>query len=269
MPDPETTALTPEEDLQFDQAEFEQPTEPTAVCTSCRDLISDEYYELNGTVLCGSCRAAIDRKPTTGERLARFFRATAFGLMAATAGFAIYYGVAKITGLELGLISILVGLMVGKAVHQGSGMRGGWVYQTLAVFLTYSAIAASYSAMVLPDLIKTMAEPQKTDAAGKDASGKAQPDVAKPPQAGEPEDEPVSLGKAVGFLVLLVIAVVGFAYAIPIIAGFSSPIGLLIIGFAIWEAWKLNRRVALVVNGPFRVGASGLGDGAGRETVHA
>jgi hypothetical protein len=58
----------------------------------------------------------------------------------------------------------------------------------------------------------------------------------------------------VGALVLL-------AAMIPIFAGFSNIIGLIIIGIAVFEAWKLNRRVVLNIAGPFRVagGATGAG----------
>ncbi len=44
------------------------------------------------------------------------------------------------------------------------------------------------------------------------------------------------------------------AYSIPVYAAFSSPIDGLIFGFALWEAWKLNRRLVLAFNGPFRLG---------------
>src|SRR5207247_4032268 len=45
----------------------------------------------------------------------------------------------------------------------------------------------------------------------------------------------------------------GLAYAAPIAIGLSSPIHLLIAGFAIYEAWKLNRGMALRVTGPYQV----------------
>ena len=42
--------------------------------------------------------------------------------------------------------------------------------------------------------------------------------------------------------------------ALPILAGFSQPIGLLIVAFALWEAFKLNRKVNLVITGPHNIG---------------
>jgi hypothetical protein len=56
---------------------------------------------------------------------------------------------------------------------------------------------------------------------------------------------------------MLVLAVVGIfllACAVPILAGFSSPIGLVIIGIALYQGWKMNRRPALAIVGPLRVG---------------
>jgi hypothetical protein len=42
--------------------------------------------------------------------------------------------------------------------------------------------------------------------------------------------------------------------AAPFLGGFQNVIGILIIGFALWEAWKMNRHVPLIVEGPYRVG---------------
>jgi hypothetical protein len=47
-------------------------------------------------------------------------------------------------------------------------------------------------------------------------------------------------------------AVVAFALAAPFHQGFNI-IGLLIIAFGLWRAWKLNQRTELTVNGPFSV----------------
>ncbi len=52
--------------------------------------------------------------------------------------------VAIVTGYEIGLISILVGITVGKAIRRGSHGWGGRPQQILAVALTYFAITSSY-----------------------------------------------------------------------------------------------------------------------------
>ena len=55
-------------------------------------------------------------------------------------------------------------------------------------------------------------------------------------------------------LALFVVVFAGFAYALPVLVGFQQPIGLFIIGFALWEAWKINRRVRLEIQGPYTLG---------------
>ena len=56
----------------------------------------------------------------------------------------------------------------------------------------------------------------------------------------------------IGALILL-------AALIPIFSGFSNIIGLLIIGIAVFEAWKLNRKATLNISGPYRVGGGAEG----------
>ena len=167
--------------------------------------------------------------------------------------FVIYFGVLKLTGYEVGLISILVGILVGGAVRKGSGGRGGWAYQALAIFLTYSAIAVSYSALVIPGLIEKLEADRAEGKAAEVANAAPAPGAPAPaaPAKVEGAEAPLPLPLALGLFAVLVI---GLVYSIPIIAGFSNPIGLFIIAFALWEAWKINRRVRLEITGPYAVG---------------
>ena len=68
---------------------------------------------------------------------------------AALAGCALYAAVAILLHAEIGLIAILVGWMVGKAIRHGSYGRGGRPQQILAVALTYFAITTSYIPVIL------------------------------------------------------------------------------------------------------------------------
>ena len=71
----------------------------------------------------------LDHDPgLSSGQVRRALRALLFGSIAAGLGAAIYYGVAVATNMEFGLIAIVVGLMVGKAVKTGSDGRGGWFY---------------------------------------------------------------------------------------------------------------------------------------------
>jgi hypothetical protein len=48
-----------------------------------------------------------------------------------------------------------------------------------------------------------------------------------------------------------------FVILLPAMIGSGDIIGLLIVGFAFYEAWKLNKRVPLVISGPYAVDANG------------
>ena len=69
------------------------------------------------------------------------------------------------------------------------------------------------------------------------------------------KDEPV-VRKELTLLdfVLAIAVIVAFILSVPILIGFSNPISLLIVGFALWEAFKLNRKVNLVITGPHNIG---------------
>jgi hypothetical protein len=63
-------------------------------------------------------------------------------------------------------------------------------------------------------------------------------------------------------LLIAVGLLLAFAMAAPFLGGFENIIGILIIGFALWEAWKMNRRVPMQIQGPFRLAPAPPGVGA-------
>ena len=154
---------------------------------------------------------------------------------------------------------MLVGLAVGVAVRKGSSGRGGWRYQLLAMFLTYSAVVATDSGLIARELrkdvraradsLRARGVPDSSARLATVATGLATPaDSAAQPRP--VRSRPGPLAFTVGLLALLTLA-----YAAPIMIGISSPLHLLIAGFALYEAWKLNRGVALRVTGPYPVAA--------------
>ena len=187
-------------------------------------------------------------------------------------GAGIYYAVLAITNYEIGLIAIVVGFLVGRAVQWGSHGRGGWLYQGLAMALTYVAIVSTY----VPFLFKA-AQEQETPAAatataasaatntasGADTTTPAAATAAAPAanqsaapakaaatgQAGDAAPGAMSLGE----LVIGLGTMAGIILALPFLAGFENFVGWLIIGFAVYQAWKMNRKRELVVTGPFRL----------------
>jgi hypothetical protein len=83
----------------------------------------------------------------------------------------------------------------------------------------------------------------------------AVPASASPAAGGERAEgrtEPAPPAKA-GSVLLALAFIVGLAFAAPFLAGAENVIGILIILFALYEAWKLNRRRPFVVAGPFQV----------------
>jgi hypothetical protein len=218
-------------DLQFDRAEFSgQPADPT--CAACQQRIADRYFDVNGQMTCSTCREAIantlEKDPGWNAPLI----ALAAGLGGGVVGALLYYTVVALTGYEIGLIAIVVGLGVGRAVRWGSGGRGGRMYQVMAVAITYVAIVSTY----VPFMIAAMRNAKVEQTASVEVTA-AQ----------------VAIGVSVLFLVLL---------ASPFLAGFQNIIGWLIIGFALWEAWKTNQRVPLAIAGPFALAPAAAAGGA-------
>jgi hypothetical protein len=267
------------EPLQFDVAESSTSSDAPheAHCHGCGQAIRDTYYEVNGALCCVACRTGIERP--RGTRLRRVLQATALGTLAAVGGSLLYFAVAAITGREFGLVAIAVGFMVGTAVRKGSGGRGGWAYQTLAIALTYLAIVSTYVPLVVKEFQKEgsrsssrahAATPVPMDTitisargpSTADSSATARRSEAAPVmQAGTPRPAPSadSMHLGPGTVLVGIGALVLLAAIVPIAAGFSNLIGLLIIGIAVFEAWKLNRRVRLTIAGPYRVGAGPSG----------
>lgn len=72
-----------------------------------------------------------------------------FGTGAAIVCSAGYAVITLLSGLELALIAILVGYLVGRAVRLGANGVGGRPFQIMAVVLTYLSITISYVPLIL------------------------------------------------------------------------------------------------------------------------
>jgi hypothetical protein len=171
------------------------------------------------------------------------------GSRQAIVGAGIYYAILALTGYEIGLVAIAVGFLVGGGVRRGADARGGWPYQALAIFLTYTAIVSTYVPFIIKaarDQVAT-ADSQVVAVAADSVAGTTQVVTDTSAAAGQ-----VSAGQAV--LALVVFS--AFVYAVPFLAGLENIIGLLIIGFALFEAWKMNQRTHLEITGPYRIGGA-------------
>jgi hypothetical protein len=184
---------------------------PPPSCAGCQAELADTYFEVDGHRMCPTCRARLDAPPE-GTPASRFFTALAYGLGASVVGFVIYYAVLKLTGYEVGFIAIIVGLLVGIAVKKGSRGVGGAGYQALAIALTYLSIVSTY----VPLLVGAMEQQNP----GQEISG---------------------------WMYIIILPV---AFASPFLLGFKNILGMLIIGFGLYEAWKINKRVKHDIRGP-------------------
>jgi hypothetical protein len=264
--------------MQFEQFEPAAATAPASAdaaadaaaptvstCAACKQPITNAYYEAGGQVFCPQCRENYQAEQTGGSRVGRMLRAVVFGTLAGLGGTIIWFGVRKLTGYEVGLIAVVVGLMVGGAVRAGSRGRGGVFYQLLAVFITYSAIVANY----VPDVFQMMMEEFRDDDKAAAVASATQPtsqpgaaataptggvESAATPSSGDEKE--VGAGRAIVGIILLSVIAFAFAFVMPVLAGFQNIIGLLIIGFALWEAWKINKRLVVEFTGPYAL-ASG------------
>jgi hypothetical protein len=236
-------------DLQFDRARFDGGA-PERSCAVCKAQLAGTYYEVNGHMVCERCCFQLREGTPEGSRLGRLMRAAGAGVAAAIGGALLYWAILAATGYEFGLIAIVVGFAVGKAVRWGSRGRGGWAYQTLAIALTYLAIVGGYVPLIVKEIVKHQPAAQAQTTTPQ--AGVVQvPDAAKP-DAARPE-------AASGFAVILFAfaAVMLIACAAPFLAGLQNIIGLVIIGIGMYEAWKLNRRVPLVITGPHALSSAG------------
>lgn len=249
----EPNVRTPEEDLQFDRAEFTESAEQVA-CSSCQGRIASTYFQVGGAVVCETCRIAIESALAGGSGLGRFAKAVLFGGIAAVVGAGIYFAILALTGYELALVAIVVGFLVGAGVRLGAERRGGWLYQTLAVMLTYTAIVATYIPMMIRGLEESPTDSDLAAPGDPDSPARSEPrgaDGSEP--AGESMQEMWNSDDAVKRLAVFIF-IVFVAFVSPFMAGFENIIGLLIIAFALYQAWAMNKRSRIEISGPYRVG---------------
>jgi hypothetical protein len=236
MPEPVPQPSNPEPaaGLQFRRAVPIDDGPAVDRCVACKMPIHGTYYHAAGQKVCPECAQRIQQGQQTAPPVS-LAKAFLYGGAAALAGCTIYALVAIVLHAEIGLISILVGYMVGTAIRKASGGRGGRPQQILAVALTYFAITTSY----IPVLIySAMQKPVQSSHQATASGAPAQPRETGPAP---------SLGNALLLLALL-------AAAAPFLAlgsGASGLLTLVIIFFGLSRAWRLTGRTDILVMGPY------------------
>lgn len=197
-------------EIQFDRAEFSQV--PERVCSSCKAQLEGEYFAINQQTYCRNCADQVRQMLAgQGSGIVRFLQAILLGTGAALLGTAVYAAIMIFADSEWALVSIAIGWFVGAAVRRGSKGRGGWRYQLLAAFLTYTAICAAYGVAIW----------HQTEAVERSAQ--------------------------------MLIGIIITGYAIPFLGGAENIIGILIVGFGVWQAWKMNSPIRLEITGPHAI----------------
>ncbi len=208
-----TPEASPDEPLDFSTS-----TTTTLTCAGCQGPLTDSYWSAGGAVLCADCKAAVEAgqqaAPDPLSRVARLTRATVFGLGGMLVGASVWYLVERFAQIRVGLIAILLGWLVGKAVFIGSGRRGGTHYQILAVVLTYLGFGAAY----LPFLL------------------------------GAARERGTPLGSAMASQLLLLLP----RLPIMVVQDGTLITGAIFL-FGLLQAWNNTRAIRLEISGPFTV----------------
>jgi hypothetical protein len=277
----ESITPPPTPSIQFDRAvSTSGATEAGVVCAQCERSIANVYFTLAQRPFCGSCKLKVEREYAATLTSGSFAKATVFGLGAAAAGAAVYYGVIAITNFEIGIVAILIGYMVGYAINRATRGGGARRYQVLGAALTYLAVGMAYLPLAIKgaregageqttvssdstriaardsDVVQAGSPAAAVDTAAVADTGAVEADSSAAATAEAPEDStsvrlaPTSFFKAMGVLVALVLA-------LPVMVVFGSlPSGLisaLIIGIGIRQAWRMTTAPDLSFAGPLRV----------------
>jgi len=232
--------------LDFERAE--QPSNAAPTCAQCATLITDRYFTLGSHLLCEACHLTFQQAKAPGNAASRFLGAAGLGALAAAVGCALWMIVTQLTGYEIGLIAIAVGYIVGLAVQFGARRVGGLVYQLLAVFLTYSAIVMTYVPAIAGQLNASEDFQHGLEA------GASETESADPAEGRAEGEEPAArMSNPDDRAMAAWISAIPLAYMLPFLMGFENAIGILIIGFALWQAYRMNARSKLELQGPFRL----------------
>jgi hypothetical protein len=216
---------TQDDELNLDQAEFDasaaqersplgESTEALA-CLLCQQRVVDRYFRVNDRCVCPRCKERLEHNSEQGAPGAAV-RASLFGAAGGVLGSLLYYAVAALTHMELGIIAIVVGILVGKGVRRGAGLHRHWLYPTLGVGITYLAIVSTY----IPEVMRALAE--RTSGGG----------------------NPAAAAQALVFACML-----------PFLMLFELEIwGPIILAIGLWEGFRYARAPKLTWSGPFHAG---------------
>ena len=252
--------------LQFDTVLPADPPEAAVTasgvtCAACARPVAEQYYEANGASLCEGCQRTVADLTVTPRGAGTFTRAALLGLVGAILGAVLYYAVLALANLEVGLIAIAIGYMVGYAIRLGTRGRGGRRFQVVALVLTYWAVGLAYTSVVFKAAMENKVVSEKAAAASVVSPSKTEPSPSEQPKAeSSPPVQPVEADAAGSGLLMALAAMVGFTFTLPVLVVVNSlPGGLIsaaIIAFGMHQAWRMTAAPRIVITGPYRIGAA-------------
>lgn len=253
---------------------------PVSACQRCKAGIANTYYTNQAEVICQQCYQVLSQGPRLGGFVA-FLRACLFGGIVAVLCAVLSFAISYLTGYELGIVWLFLGVAIGIGVHVGSEARGGIGYQLLAVLLTYLAIGSSLTILAVVEMRKGKTEgnsgapaivsqlpgfsqaispgsPTPSPLVSPSPVASASPAASSTPREDGPaltpaeEHAATALGTALG-LVLVGAFLALMVVAMPVVVMASSPISIVIYGFGMHSAWKVCRRQPVELAGPFEL----------------
>ena len=232
-------------------------------CAYCSRQIGDIYFFVNDEYTCAYCREVFGAATTAGSPPLRFLGATSVGALAAliSGGFCLWLMVSfgspqGVSNIGFAFLAVPTGFFVGTAVYMGCAKRGGWLYQLIAMGLTYCAIVTMY----IPSVHQILQGEQAGEASAtaptpsesKESSSLSQDD-------GGVEDERLPSWKEMDTAQSVI-----YCGALYVVSLFGPVMSLFAVGedwrnaiyflaamVAVGVAWYKNQRIKIVVTGPY------------------
>ncbi len=247
---------TPNPLPSFDQADFARADyanaqAPPDACAYCYRGLPGEYYRVDGHLACPQC-AGHTQSLVPPDSHKAYSKALLYGMVTA-ALCCIAYALLEMTGFMIGYVAIGVGWAVAKAMMKASNGLGGRRYQWTAMLLTYAAISIAFMPVMFKAINNSRAKHATTSGqtAGTPASTPNTPATAgtAPKPAG-------GFGKAI--LAMALLCAIGLFS--PFLKFFFSVgiglFGLFFLFIGMQTAWRLTRRTAAVIDGPYASSAT-------------
>ena len=201
--------------MDFSKAQFEAAPN-AAPCANCQRPLAGQYWTVGTASICGVCAEGFKAGPPPAGAFLRVLKAFIFGSGAGLAGATLYGLIIHYAHMELALITILIGWMVGRSVRAGSEGRGGLGYQILSAVLTYVWCMMAY----VPDAVTGL-------------------------MAGEK-----------GLPLFGAVVMAPFLALVTPFTGAMGVLGTLILGFGVWRGFREPAAIKLDVLGPFELAAA-------------